>query len=300
MKGMEEMNKKYSTGQRVFNVFNVGFMLALVAIMFYPVWYVLVASFTSSDVLMTHNGILLWPKNFSVNSYKLMMKNPMIVRGYLNSIFIVVVGVTLNLVFTTLTAYVLSRKNVFWNKYITMMIIVTMFFSGGLIPTYLLVTSLNLNNTYWALFLPLLINTHNMIIMRTSFSALPDSLIESAFLDGAGHWRSLVSIVVPLSKPVLSVMVLYYAVSSWNSWFDASIYLKDREKFPLQLILREILIYSDTSSMAAGSGDASDLMSISESIKYAVIVFATAPILCVYPFLQKYFVKGVMIGSVKG
>lgn len=300
MKGMKEMNKKYSTGQRVFNVFNVAFMLVLVTIMFYPVWYVLVASFTSSDVLMTHNGILLWPKNFSINSYKLMMKNPMIVRGYLNSIFIVVVGVTLNLVFTTLTAYVLSRKNVFWNKYITMMIIVTMFFSGGLIPTYLLVTSLNLNNSYWALFLPVLINTHNMIIMRTSFSALPDSLIESAFLDGAGHWRSLVSIVVPLSKPVLSVMVLYYAVSSWNSWFDASIYLKDREKFPLQLILREILIYSDTSSMAAGSGDASDLMSISESIKYAVIVFATAPILCVYPFLQKYFVKGVMIGSVKG
>ena len=294
------MNKKYSMGQRVFNVFNVIFMLLLVVIMFYPVWYVLVASFTSSDALMSHNGILLWPKGFSVNAYKMMMKNPMIVRGYLNSIFLVVAGVILNLTFTTIAAYVLSRKNVFWNKYITMMIIVTMFFSGGLIPTYLLVTSLHLNNTYWALLLPTLINTNNLIIMRTSFAALPESLIESAFLDGAGHGRILLTIVVPLSMPVIAVMVLYYAVGMWNSWFAASIYIKERQLFPLQLILREILIYSDTSSMTVGSGDASDLMSISESVKYAVIVFATVPILCVYPFLQKYFVKGIMIGSVKG
>lgn len=295
------MHKRYSVGQRVFNVFNIMLMLLLAVIMFYPVWYVLVASFTNSSALISHKGVLLWPKGFTVNAYKLMMKNPMIVRGYLNSIFLVVAGVGLNLIFTTVAAYVLSRKNVFWNRFITLMIIFTMYFSGGLIPDYLLISkTLHLNNTYWALLLPTLINTYNLIIMRTSFAALPDSLLESASLDGAGHWRILIRIVVPLSMPVIAVMILYYAVDIWNSWFQASIYLKERTLFPLQLILREILIENDTASMTAGSGDAADLTSIAEIVKYAVIVFATVPILCVYPFLQKYFVKGIMIGSVKG
>lgn len=295
------MHKRYSVGQRVFNVFNIMLMLLLAVIMFYPVWYVLVASFTNSSALISHKGVLLWPKGFTVNAYKLMMKNPMIVRGYLNSIFLVVAGVGLNLIFTTVAAYVLSRKNVFWNRFITLMIIFTMYFSGGLIPDYLLISkTLHLNNTYWALLLPTLINTYNLIIMRTSFAALPDSLLESASLDGAGHWRILIRIVVPLSMPVIAVMILYYAVDIWNSWFQASIYLKERTLFPLQLILREILIENDTTSMTAGSGDAADLTSIAEIVKYAVIVFATVPILCVYPFLQKYFVKGIMIGSVKG
>lgn len=295
------MHKKYSVGQHIFNVFNIMIMLLLVVVMFYPVWYVLVASFTSSDALISHKGILLCPKGFTVNAYKLMMKNPMIVRGYLNSIFLVVAGVASNIVFTSVAAYVLSRKNVFWNRFIMLMIIFTMYFSGGLIPKYLLISkTLHLSNTYWALLLPALINTYNLIIMRTSFAALPDSLIESASLDGAGHWRILIRIVVPLSMPVIAVMILYYAVGIWNSWFEASIYIKERTLFPLQLILREILIDNDTTSMTAGSGDASDIMSIAESVKYAVIVFATVPILCVYPFLQKYFVKGIMIGSVKG
>lgn len=295
------MHKKYSVGQHIFNVFNIMIMLLLVVVMLYPVWYVLVASFTSSDALISHKGILLCPKGFTVNAYKLMMKNPMIVRGYLNSIFLVVAGVASNIVFTSVAAYVLSRKNVFWNRFIMLMIIFTMYFSGGLIPKYLLISkTLHLSNTYWALLLPALINTYNLIIMRTSFAALPDSLIESASLDGAGHWRILIRIVVPLSMPVIAVMILYYAVGIWNSWFEASIYIKERTLFPLQLILREILIDNDTTSMTAGSGDASDLMSIAESVKYAVIVFATIPILCVYPFLQKYFVKGIMIGSVKG
>lgn len=295
------MHKKYSVGQHIFNVFNIMIMLLLVVVMLYPVWYVLVASFTSSDALISHKGILLCPKGFTVNAYKLMMKNPMIVRGYLNSIFLVVAGVASNIVFTSVAAYVLSRKNVFWNRFIMLMIIFTMYFSGGLIPKYLLISkTLHLSNTYWALLLPALINTYNLIIMRTSFAALPDSLIESASLDGAGHWRILIRIVVPLSMPVIAVMILYYAVGIWNSWFEASIYIKERTLFPLQLILREILIDNDTTSMTAGSGDASDLMSIAESVKYAVIVFATVPILCVYPFLQKYFVKGIMIGSVKG
>ena len=285
----------------MFDIFNVLFMLLVMVVMFYPVWYVITASFTNSDMLISQTGVLLWPKGFTINAYKLMMKNPMIIRGYLNSIFLVVSGVTLNIVFTSIGAYALSRKNLFWKKYIMFFIIFTMYFSGGLIPTYLLVSkTLHMSNTYWALLLPTLISTYNLIIMRTSFAAIPESLIESASLDGAGHCRILAGIVLPLSMPVIAVMILYYAVGIWNAWFNASIYIKDRALFPLQLILREILINNDTSSMTAGSGDASDLMSIGESVKYAVIVFATVPILCVYPFLQKYFVKGIMIGSVKG
>ena len=295
------MQGRLTRGQRIFEFFNVIFMLLLVVIMFYPVWYVVVASFTDSNILIGEGGILLWPKGFTVGAYKLMMKNPMIIRSSLNSIFLVVAGVLLNVFFTALGAYVLSRKNVFWNKYIMMFIIFTMCFSGGLIPSYLLIAkTLHMNNTYWALLLPTLVSTYNLIIMRTSFAEIPESLIESASIDGAGHWRILARIVVPLSMSVIAVMILYYAVGIWNSWFPASIYIKDRNMYPLQLILREILINNDTSSMTAGSGDASDLMAISESVKYAVIVFATVPILCVYPFLQKYFVKGVMIGSVKG
>lgn len=295
------MKVKISKGQRMFDIFNVIFMLLVMVVMFYPVWYVITASFTNSDMLISQTGVLLWPKGFTINAYKLMMKNPMIIRGYLNSIFLVVSGVTLNIVFTSIGAYALSRKNLFWKKYIMFFIIFTMYFSGGLIPTYLLVSkTLHMSNTYWALLLPTLISTYNLIIMRTSFAAIPESLIESASLDGAGHCRILAGIVLPLSMPVIAVMILYYAVGIWNAWFNASIYIKDRALFPLQLILREILINNDTSSMTAGSGDASDLMSIGESVKYAVIVFATVPILCVYPFLQKYFVKGIMIGSVKG
>lgn len=201
----------------------------------------------------------------------------------------------------TVAAYALSRKNIFWSAYIMIFIIITMYFSGGLIPTYLLVSqTLHLGNTYAALILPTAINTYNLIIMRTSFSSIPTSIEESAKLDGAGHWTILFRIVFPLSMPIIAVMILYYAVGHWNSWFPASIYIRERSKFPLQLILREILINNDTASMTMGESGASDQLSISESVKYAVIVFATVPILCVYPFLQKYFVKGVMVGAVKG
>ena len=157
-----------------------------------------------------------------------------------------------------------------------------------------------MNNSLWALILPGLVNTYNLIIMRTSFSSIPESLEESARIDGASHWTILLKIILPLSKAIIAVMVLYYAVGHWNSWFNASIYIRDRNKFPLQLVLREILIINDTNVMTQGSGGAADQMSIAETIKYAVIVTATLPVLCLYPFLQKYFVKGVMIGSVKG
>ena len=289
------------SSSKIFDTVNIVIMVFLMLIMLYPIWHVIMASFSVSSELTGHTGLILRPLGFSTEAYRLMSKNPMIVKGYINTIIIVVVGVGLNIIFTSIGAYCLSRKNLYWQKPLMLMMIFTMYFSGGLIPFYLEITqTYHLTNSYWSLILPGLINTYNLIIMRTSFAALPDSLEESAKLDGAGALRILVSIVVPLSMPVIAVIILYYAVSHWNSWFNASIFIKDREKFPLQLILREILIINDTNVMTQGAGDASDQMSIGETVKYAVIVVSTLPILCVYPFLQKYFQKGVMIGAVKG
>jgi len=179
------------------------------------------------------------------------------------------------------------------------LVVFTMFFSGGMIPTYLTVQGYGLENTIWAMVLPGAVSTYNLIIMRTSFLSVPVSLEESAKLDGAGHFTIMVRIIVPLSIPVIAVVALYYSVSHWNAWFNAMLYLKDREKYPLQLILREILIQGDTSNMTQNMGDV-DRNAMNESVKYAVMVVSTLPIMMVYPFIQKYFVKGVMIGAVKG
>lgn len=294
------MKIKDTRERRIFNVCNIALMVTLAIIMIYPVWYVICASFSNDRELMSYIGVLLTPKGFNTAAYKMAFGNNMILRSYMNTIIIVVSGVALNMFMTILAAYVISRKNICWVKTLNKFIIFTMFFSGGLIPTYLLVAkTLCLNNTYLAIILPSAINTYNLMIMRSSFASLPDSLVESAMLEGASHFRVIWKIVVPLSRATVSVIVLYYAVSAWNSWFPASIYLGKRELFPLQLILREILISNDTASMSQNVGLA-DQTSVGETIKYAIIVIATAPILCVYPFLQKYFVQGVMIGAVKG
>lgn len=294
------MKIKISLGQRIFDIFNVIFMFFLMIIMFYPLWHVVIASFSDSNQLIAHMGLLLKPLGFSTKAYSLMMDNPMIVRGYANSIFIVVVGTVLNVLFTALGAYVLSRDGFMLKKFFNMLIVFTMYFGGGMIPGYLLVTkTLHMTDSFAALIIPTLINTHHLVVMRTNFSAIPKSLEESAKLDGAGHWTVFLKIVLPLSGAIVAVMVLYYAVGHWNSWFSANLYIKTREKYPLQLILREILIANDTSSMTGG-GDAANEYSVAESVKYATTVVATVPILCIYPFVQKYFVKGTMAGAVKG
>jgi len=293
------MKIKISPAQRIFDIFNVIFMLIMVVIMLYPVWHVACASFSDSNVLLGHQGLLLLPKGFNVNAYRAVFTNKMIGVGYKNTLIILAFGVAVNMIMTTLAAYCLSRKNLFLGKLIMKMITLTMFISGGLIPSYLLITrTLDMNNSLLALIIPTAINTYNFIIMRTSFSQIPEALIESARLDGASHLQVLIKIVVPTSTSIIAVMVLYYAVGHWNAWFNASIYLKDRSLFPLQLVLREILIQNDTSAMSDAL--AADQYAIGESIKYAIIMVATVPILCVYPYLQKYFTKGVMIGAVKG
>lgn len=274
-------------------------MILMMIVTFYPLLYVAFASISKPSMLIQHRGLLLIPLGLEFGSYGLVFKNPMISKGYINTIFIVLTGTTVNLLMTSLGAYVLSRKGVYWKKLFMIIIVFTMFFGGGLIPTYLLVKNLGLTNTRWALIIPNAISTYNMIIMRTSFMSIPDSLEESARIDGAKDFTILFKIVLPLSMPVIAVMILFYGVGHWNSWFNAMIYLRNRQLYPLQLILREILISSDTTQMLTNISGL-DQEPVQETVKYATIVIATLPILTIYPFLQKYFVKGVMIGALKG
>lgn len=293
------MKIKVSLGEKVFDIVNNLIMILVAFIMIYPLYYVLIASISDAAQLVAHKGILLAPLSPTKLAYELAFKNPMLLRGYVNTIFIVVVGVAVNLILSVIGAYFLSRKGVRLQKPIMILIIITMFFSGGMIPFYFSVRDLGLENSLWALIFSSAINTFNLIIMKTAFLGVPEALTESAYLDGAGHIRILWSIILPVTTSTIAVVGLYYAVGHWNAWFNAMLFLKGREKFPLQLILREILIQNNMTEMADGN-DVAGRAFISETIKYAVIVIATAPILCVYPFLQKYFTRGVMVGAVKG
>lgn len=293
------MKKESGWFDRIFNIINYTFLILLVIATLYPLLYVLFASFSDSSQLLANKGLLWKPVGFSLDAYKSVLANPGIGIGFRNTLFIVVFGVIVNLFMTALGAYVLSRKNVMWNKVFMFFIVFTMFFGGGLIPLYLIVKGVGLLDSLWSTILPFAISTFNLIIMRTSFMGIPDSLEESAKIDGANHFTILFRIIIPLSMPVIAVMILYYAVDKWNGWFYASVFIKSRELFPLQLVLREILIANSTESMSAGAS-AGDRFQIGETIKYATIMVATIPILCIYPFLQRYFVKGVMVGSLKG
>ena len=294
---MKKNKVKKSAPVYIFQTFNYIFLAALVLLCLYPMWYCLMASISNPGAMMRHMGPLLLPKGFSLASYGKVFANPNIISGYKNTIFILVVGVILCLLMTSLGAYVLSRKDLLFRKPLMMIIMFTMFFTGGLIPTYLNLKELHLTNSLWGLIIPFLVNTFNLIILRTSFESIPDSLIEAAQIDGASHWKILISIVLPLSKATLAVMVLYYGVEKWNGWFWASALIRNRELLPLQVILREILL-SSTQSMPTGAG-AGDTEAIGATIRYATTIVATVPILCVYPFVQKHFTKGVMVGAVK-
>ena len=289
---------RYTRGENVFLVSNYFFLVVISAVCLYPMIYVLFASLSNNNLLMQHAGPLLAPAGFSLTAFDRVFKNPMILLGYRNTLFILVTGVLLSLLMTSLGAYFLSRKGVLFKKPIMMFIIFTMFFSGGMIPTYLNLRDLRLINTLWGLIIPGAISTYNMIIMRTSFMSIPDSLTEAAIIDGAGHFRILFSVVLPLSKAILAVMVLYYGIGIWNAWFWASAIIRERSLYPLQVILREILLQHSAIEMSTGV-DAGDQESIALTIKYATIIVSTVPVLCIYPFLQKYFARGVMIGAVK-
>lgn len=243
-----------------------------------------------------NDGFLISPVGFTIEGYKQLFKYPLLISGYTNTFIIVIGGTLLSLAMTAVAAFCLSRKTVQFRTPLTLFMVFTMYFSGGLIPSYLVVKLLGMRNSLWALVIPGVISTYNLLIMRTSFQALPDSLDESAKLDGANDWQIFTKIAIPLSQAILAVMALFYGVALWNSWFSAVIYLSDATLWPLQVVLREILVLNSTVAM----DDNGDLQKIRETIKYAMIIIATVPILFAYPFLQKYFVKGVMLGAIKG
>ncbi len=285
--------------EQVIYVLIILFMLALIVMTAYPLVYVLFASVSDPAELMRNRGVLAAPIGFSLAAYQAVLENPMIALGYRNTLFYVIAGTALNLVLTVLGAYALSRKNVLLKNWIMLGIVFTMFFSGGIIPTYLLVgQTLGLQDNPLALIIPGAINTWNLIVLKTAFEGVPVALEEAARMDGANDFQILWNVFIPLSLPALAVITLFYSVAHWNAWFGALLYLRNREWYPLQLVLREILITSSTQSMTTGVSSG-DVQPIAETIKYATIVVATLPILCVYPFLQKYFVKGVLIGAIK-
>lgn len=285
----------------VFDVFNTLFLIMLSFISLYPFLYVIFASLSDSSALSVYRGMLFKPLGFSMAAYKAVFEQSDVITGYINTIIYVVAGTAINILMTSLGAFVLSRKNFYWNKILLPMAVFTMFFGGGLIPSFLLIKTLGMYDTRWAILIPGAISTWNLFIMKTNFMSIPASLEESAEIDGANSFVVFARIVMPLSMPVIAVMILYYGVGNWNSWFNAMVYLRNRKLFPLQLFLREILISNSTEEMMLSMDvGTADTQIVSESVKYATIVVATLPILCVYPFLQKYFVKGVMIGAIKG
>lgn len=295
-------NNLRTRGEKAFAVFNYIFMAVLCIVCIYPLWYVLVSSISDPVLLYTRRGIMIWPLGqWTMRGYKLVIENPNIPNGFRNTLIYLVIGTALNMTVTTMAAYGLSRKGCYWNGKIMQLISFTMYFGGGLIPFYLMVKSMNLLDSYAGIILPVMVNTWNLIVMRTAFAGIPDSLEESARLDGANDWTILWRIFFPLAQATIAVIALFYAVYWWNNWFNPSIFLSSKSKYPLQLVLREILLKNDTSNMTqVGSVGQSQQEQFRMLVKYCTIIVATVPILVVYPFLQRYFVKGVMIGSIKG
>ena len=297
------MIEKKTISGRVFDFSNAILMLFLMLICLYPLLYITFASISDPRWVMQQSSVILWPHDITFVAYLRVFQYEMVRSGYINTILYTALGTIINLLLTSLGAYGLSRKSLLLRNQMMFLIVFTMWFSGGMIPTYLTVRNLHIDNTIFAVVLPGAINTYNLIVMRTSFAGIPDSLEESAKVDGANDFHILFRIILPLSTPVIIVMILFYGVSHWNAWFDAFIYLRDSKLYPLQLILRQILIQNSYGDMMQGSGTgagSADFVPISVTIKYAVIIVATLPIMCLYPFMQKHFIKGVMIGAIKG
>jgi len=296
----KRMTRK-SKEDKVFDIINFFLVAIILLLVVYPLYFIIIASI--SDPNMIYEGkVWLLPKELTLEGYQRIFGDSKIWLGYKNSIIYTVVGTIVNVSFTLMAAYALSRKDLYGRNVIMFLFLMTMFFSGGLIPTYLVVKNLGLLNTMWALILPKAVAVWNVIVAKTFFeSSIPNELLEAARIDGCSDVKFFWKIVLPLSKPIVAVMVLFYAVGHWNSYFDALIYLNNENLYPLQLILRNILIQNQASTMMISDLDSlAAKQRVSELIKYGVIIVASIPLLIVYPFVQKYFVKGVMIGGIKG
>ncbi len=295
------MKIRRTPSEIVFQIFNYILLTVICIICLYPLWHVLMASISNPILVFSRRGFFVIPiPPMTLKGYGLVLKNPNIPMSFLNTLFYVVVYVALSMALTIMAAYTLSRRGLFWNRLAMRLIIFTMYFQGGMIPFYLMVRNMGLMNTRASIILPIAVNTWNLIVMRTAFTGVPDSLIESAQLDGASHFRIAWTLVVPLSKATVAVIMLFYAVRMWNEWFNPSLFLSARTKWPIQLFLRDILLKNDTSSMTQlGTVGQSQQESYRLIVKYCTIIVSTVPILILYPFLQRYFISGIMIGSVK-
>lgn len=278
----------------------MGTIVAVILVVFsllcvYPIWYIMVASVTSASELRQLDGLLLWPKEFLWGAYEQAFSHKLLMGAYKNTLKILLTALPINIVMTLICGYFMACKGMMFKKAIISFIMFTMFFGGGLIPTYLNIRSLGLMGTHWAVIIPGCLSIHNAIITRAAIQAIPDSLTDAAYIDGANDFQIIFKVIMPLIKPTIAVLVLYYGVDHWNSWFEASIYLKEDKLLPLQNVLRDIL-----SAGANLPGYVSSDQEYGEAMKYASVIISTVPILCVYPFLQKYFAKGALVGAVKG
>lgn len=293
----KKKNKIKSKSSRCFDIINYIILAIVAIIMFYPMYYIFIVSISSASHI-NQGDVSLFPKGITFKAYEIVLNTDRIWSSYKNTIIYTGLGTLINLICTAMCAYPLSRPDFYGRKFFTIFVTVTMFINGGMIPLYLVIMELGMINSIWAIVLPSAISTYNMIVMRTSFQAIPISLTESAYLDGANDIHILSKIVLPLSKPIMATMTLFYAVQHWNSYFPAMLYLNDSKKYPLQIILRDIVIQGEMTDQ--GSDISSAMNIVATNYKYAVIIVAVVPILLIYPLLQKYFTKGVMVGAVKG
>ena len=288
-----------------FSIINGLILTFILIVSVYPIWFVLCASI-SDPVAVNTGKMLLWPKNITFSGYAGVFKNPNVLTGYRNTFFYTFFGTLINLGVTLPAAYALSRRDFVGNRFFTVVFLITMFFSGGLIPTYMIINKLNLVNTVWVLLLVGATGMTNIILSRTFFiNSIPAEMQEAAQIDGCSNFRLFFGIVLPLSKPIIAVMTLFFAVGHWNQYFTAMIYISDPKLKPLQLVLRDILVESEFNAKMIEQGvidvgEISERLRLKELIRYSLIVVATLPVMCIYPFIQKYFVKGVMIGAIKG
>lgn len=298
------MVNNLSKGEKIFKAVIIVILILFCLITLYPLVFVLSSSFSSPEDVYSGN-VVFFPVNFSIQSYIRLFQNNEIITGYLNTILYTFVGTFISVSLTFMAAYPLSRKDMRGRNFFMLLFVFTMFFSGGIVPLYMLIDALSLTDTMWAVILPGCVSVWNLIVVRTYIStAIPYNLQESAMIDGASGFRLFFDIILPLCKPILVIMILFYFVGYWNNYFNSMMFLSSESKFPLQLVLRNILIEQDLSSMVGSGGGSQENLyeqaMLSESIKYSAIVVSTLPILLIYPFLSKYFEKGIMVGSLKG
>lgn len=303
------MNKKHkqqqSTPDKIFDISLFIILTLILIVVAYPLYFVIIASISDPSAV-AGGHVTLFPVGINFSGYAEVFKNEKVVRGFINAIFYTFVGTCINLMVTIPTAYAMSRREFAGKKIVMYFYMVTMFISGGMIPTYLVVKNMHMLDTMWALIVPGALSVYNMIVARTFFeSSLPEELFEAARVDGCGHFKFFFKVALPLSKAIIAIMVLYYGIGHWNNYFSALIYMKTETKYPLQLVLRSILVQNEAALAQQVTSQAAQAAlqaqrELVELMKYALIIVSSIPVMILYPFVQKHFVKGVMIGSVKG